>query len=223
MPRIKKLLSSNQRWAERILQEDPGFFRQLSRQQAPKFLWIGCSDSRVPATQIVDLPPGEIFVHRNVANVIVHTDLNALSVIQFAVEVLKVEHVLVVGHYGCSGVSAVLKKERLGLIDNWLRHVEDVAGLHRAVLDPSLPFERRHARLCELNAIEQAMHVCATTIVQEAWQRGQALQVHAWVYGLDDGRIHDLGLRLHGLDTMQAGYARALDTLTEQWKQEDAA
>jgi carbonic anhydrase len=223
MPRIKELLSSNKRWAARIRSEDPNFFEQLSRQQAPKFLWIGCSDSRVPATQIVDLPPGEIFVHRNVANVIVHTDLNALSVIQFAVEVLRVERVLVVGHYGCSGVSAVLKKERLGLIDNWLRHVEDVASLHRAVLDPSLPFERRHARLCELNAIEQAMHVCATTIVQEAWQRGQKLHVHAWVYGLDDGRIHDLGLDVHGMDSMPLSYARALDTLTRTWTREDAA
>ncbi len=223
MPRIQQLLASNRQWADRIQAEDPQFFEQLSRQQAPKFLWIGCSDSRVPATQIVDLPPGEIFVHRNVANVVVHTDLNALSVIQFAVEVLKVEHVLVVGHYGCGGVAAVLEKQRLGLIDNWLRHVEDVASMHRALLDPNLPFERRHARLCELNAIEQAMHVCATTIVEDAWERGQPLRVHAWVYGLADGRIQDLGLDVRNAKTQTDAYRKALDTLNAKWKQEDAA
>jgi carbonic anhydrase len=222
MPRIKELLSSNKQWAERIQTENPDFFGELSKQQAPKFLWIGCSDSRVPATQIVDLPPGKIFVHRNVANVIVHTDLNALSVIQFAVDVLKVEHVLVVGHYGCSGVGAVLKKQRLGLIDNWLRHVEDVAQQHIHALDDKLSFEQRHARLCELNAIEQAMHVCATTIVQEAWQRGQALRVHAWVYGLSDGRINDLGLDVHELGSMPQSYRHALDTLIGKWEREDA-
>ncbi len=223
MSRIQELLATNKQWAERIQAEDPHFFEQLSQQQAPKFLWVGCSDSRVPATQIVDLPPGEIFVHRNVANVVVHTDLNALSVIQFAVEVLKVEHVLVVGHYGCGGVAAVLKKQRLGLIDNWLRHVEDVANQHVHALGDALSFQQRHDRLCELNAIEQAMHVCATTIVQEAWQRGQPLRVHAWVYGLSDGRINDLGLDVRDLNTMQDAYRKALDTLAGKWAREDAA
>lgn len=223
MSRIQQLLDKNRRWAERIQAEDPHFFEQLSRQQAPKFLWIGCSDSRVPATQIVDLPPGEIFVHRNVANVIVHTDLNALSTIQFAVEVLKVEHVLVVGHYGCGGVDAVLQHQRLGLIDNWLRHVEDVAGKHAGRLDPGLDFGKRHARLCELNALEQAMNVCGTTIVREAWQRGQSLRVHAWVYGLFDGRMHDLGLDVESMEAIPKAYRKALDTLEGHWKEREAA
>ena len=213
MPRIQELLATNKQWAERIQAEDPHFFEQLSKQQAPKFLWVGCSDSRVPATQIVDLPPGEIFVHRNVANVIVHTDLNALSVIQFAVEVLKVEHVLVVGHYGCGGVGAVLKKQRLGLIDNWLRHVEDVANKHIHALGDTLGFERRHDRLCELNAIEQVMNVCQTIVVQDAWKRGQRLTVHAWAYGLKDGLVHDLGLTVSRPDELVPRYVAALEAL----------
>ena len=215
---LKDLLANNRRWAASVTAADPDFFEQLSQQQAPKYLWIGCSDSRVPATQIVDLPPGEIFVHRNVANVVVHTDLNALSTIQFAVDVLKVEHILVVGHYGCGGVGAVLRKDRLGLIDNWLRHVKDVAFKHEASLQPQVPFAARHDRLCELNAIEQALNVCGTSIVQDAWERGQKLAVHAWVYGLTDGHMHDLGLIVTGREGMAEAYRNALDGLAERWQ-----
>jgi carbonic anhydrase len=223
MKTLQQLLTNNKAWAERIQTEDPHFFEQLSKQQAPNFLWVGCSDSRVPATQIVDLPPGEIFVHRNIANVIVHTDLNALSVIQYAVEVLKVEYVLVVGHYGCGGVGAALQDDRLGLIDNWLLHVEDVARQHAAELDPALPFEKRHARLCELNAIEQALNVCSTGIVHDAWARGQSLRVHAWIYGLEDGRMHDLGLDVAGPENIEDAYRKALESRRASWKLEDAA
>jgi carbonic anhydrase len=218
MNSLKYLLANNRRWADGVAAQDPQFFEHLSQQQAPKYLWIGCSDSRVPATQIVDLPPGEIFVHRNVANVVVHTDLNALSTIQFAVDVLKVEHILVVGHYGCGGVGAVLEESRLGLIDNWLRHVADVAQRHAATLDKSVPLAMRHARLCELNAVEQAINVCGTTIVQDAWERGQKLAVHAWVYGLSDGHMHDLGLDVAGRDDLPGAYGRALARLGERWK-----
>ncbi|MGN2243766.1 carbonate dehydratase [Frateuria sp. GZRR33] len=216
---LKDLLEKNRRWAASVSASDPDFFEQLSQQQAPKYLWIGCSDSRVPATQIVDLPPGEIFVHRNVANVVVHTDLNALSTIQFAVDVLKVEHILVVGHYGCGGVGAVLRKDRLGLVDNWLRHVKDVAFKHEASLQPQVPFTERHERLCELNAIEQALNVCGTSIVQDAWERGQKLTVHAWIYGLNDGHMHDLGLIVTDRESMAEAYRKALDGLAERWQQ----
>jgi carbonic anhydrase len=218
MNSLKDLLANNRRWADGVAAQDPRFFERLSQQQAPKYLWIGCSDSRVPATQIVDLPPGEIFVHRNVANVVVHTDLNALSTIQFAVDVLKVEHVLVVGHYGCGGVGAVLEQSRLGLIDNWLRHVADVAQRHAATLDTSVPLAMRHARLCELNAVEQAINVCGTTIVQDAWDRGQKLAVHAWVYGLSDGHMHDLGLDVAGPAHVAGAYDRAIARLGERWQ-----
>jgi carbonic anhydrase len=218
MHSLKDLLANNRRWADGVAAQDPQFFEHLSQQQAPKYLWIGCSDSRVPATQIVDLPPGEIFVHRNVANVVVHTDLNALSTIQFAVDVLKVEHILVVGHYGCGGVGAVLAESRLGLIDNWLRHVADVAHRHAATLDTSVPLAMRHARLCELNAVEQAINVCGTTIVQDAWERGQKLAVHAWVYGLSNGHMHDLGLDVAGRDHLPDAYERALVRLGERWQ-----
>jgi carbonic anhydrase len=218
MNSLKDLLANNRRWADGVAAQDPQFFERLSQQQAPKYLWIGCSDSRVPATQIVDLPPGEIFVHRNVANVVVHTDLNALSTIQFAVDVLKVEHILVVGHYGCGGVGAVLAESRLGLIDNWLRHVADVAHRHAATLDTSVPLAMRHARLCELNAVEQAINVCGTTIVQDAWERGQKLAVHAWVYGLSDGHMHDLGLDVAGRAHVADAYDRALTRLGERWQ-----
>ncbi len=223
MNRIRDLIDRNKAWAERVNAEDPGFFARLAHQQSPEILWIGCSDSRVPSTQIVDLDPGEIFVHRNVANVIVHTDLNALSTIQFAVEALKVKHILVVGHYGCGGVGAVLEQKRLGLIDNWLRHVDRVAKQHQHALSVDLPFAVRHARLCELNAIEQAMQVADTTIVHDAWQRGQPLKVHAWVYGLEDGRMHDLGLDIAGNDDRERGYRNALDNLTTQWNSEAAS
>jgi carbonic anhydrase len=176
-----------------MVRQDPEFFARLSR-QAPPYLWIGCSDSRVPANQIVGLLPGEMFVHRNVANVVVHTDLNCLSTIQFAVDVLRIGHIIVCGHYGCGGVLAALRDERLGLIDNWLRHVQDVRTKHRVQLE-SLPTEAdRHHRLCELNVIEQVVHVAQTTIVQEAWRNGQALIVHGWIYDIRDGLLHDLGI-----------------------------
>ena len=213
MTQLRELLDRNREWAQRVRAEDPGFFKRLSSQQAPKYLWIGCSDSRVPANQIMGLAPGEVFVHRNIANVVVHTDLNCLSTIQFAVDVLKVEHVMVVGHYGCGGVHAALTGARLGLIDNWLRHVADVAQKHRDALAALDSESARHARLCELNVLEQAVNVCQTTIVQDAWQRGQDVSVHAWVYGLQDGQIGDLGLDMDKDATMQDRYAEALGKL----------
>lgn len=210
MSRLDHLLDSNRTWAERISREDPTFFERLSKQQAPKYLWIGCSDSRVPANQVVDLMPGEVFVHRNIANVVVHTDLNCLSVIQFAVDVLTVEHILVVGHYGCGGVHAALHGTRLGLADNWVRHVTDVAAKHRDVLEAMGDADLQHDRLCELNALEQVANVCQTTIVRDAWARGQKLAVHGWVYTLRDGRVHDLGLDVAAPDQLEPQYAAAL-------------
>src|SRR5688500_12879544 len=207
MSRLDDLLRNNRAWAARIQAEDPGFFERLSRQQAPKFLWIGCSDSRVPANQIVDVAPGEVFVHRNIANVVVHTDLNCLSVIQFAVDVLKVEHILVVGHYGCGGVLAALDGARLGLADNWIRHVVDVAQKHQALLDGLSPGQRPDA-LCELNAIEQAENVCLTTVIRDAWARGQKLSVHGWVYSLLDGRVRELGMDVDSPESLDAAYGR---------------
>ena len=193
---LSQLLKNNRAWAERINGEDPEFFSRLARQQAPEYLWIGCSDSRVPANQIVDLPPGEIFVHRNVSNVVVHTDLNCLSVIQYAVEVLRVKHIIVCGHYGCGGVLAALRDGRSGLIDNWLRHVQDVRREHQAEIDDLATESERHARLCELNVIEQVSNVSQTTVVREAWDRGQELAVHGWIYGLNDGLLHDLRINV---------------------------
>ena len=213
MSRLDDLLNNNRAWAARIQAEDPGFFERLSRQQSPKYLWIGCSDSRVPANQIVDMAPGEVFVHRNIANVVVHTDLNCLSVIQFAVDVLKVEHILVVGHYGCGGVLAALDGARLGLADNWIRHVVDVAQKHDALLGAIGAGALRHDRLCELNVLEQVANVCQTTIVRDAWTRGQPLTVHGWVYTLRDGRVHDLGLDVDGTAALEAQYAAALDRI----------
>jgi carbonic anhydrase len=189
--KLSELLDNNRRWAEDRTQRDPEFFSRLVSQQAPEYLWIGCSDSRVPANEIVDLPPGELFVHRNVANVVVHTDLNCLSVLQYAVDALRVRHVIVCGHYGCGGVRAAVGNTKIGLIDNWLRHVQDVNRKHARQLD-GLSAEAREDRLCELNALEQALNVCQTTIVQDAWARGQPLAIHAWVYRLDDGLIRDL-------------------------------
>ena len=210
MNRLDHLLAKNREWAERISREDPTFFQRLSRQQAPKYLWIGCSDSRVPANQVVDLAPGEVFVHRNIANVVVHTDLNCLSVIQFAVDVLQVEHILVVGHYGCGGVHAALTRARVGLADNWIRHVGDVAEKHAGLLAGAGEEPLQHDRLCELNALEQVANVCQTTIVRDAWARGQALAVHGWVYTLRDGRVHDLGLDVAGIDQLEPQYTAAL-------------
>lgn len=197
MPDFTELLERNRRWSQRMCAHDPEFFHRLSAQQAPQYLWIGCSDSRVPANQIVDMEPGEVFVHRNVSNVVVPTDLNALSTIQFAVDVLRVKHILVVGHYGCGGVQAVLQKQRHGLVDNWLRHVDDVRHKHCGAL-AGLDGPGRLARLCELNVIEQAANVSQTTVVRDAWARGQALSVHAWIYSLEDGRVRDLGMDIHG-------------------------
>ena len=212
MSKLAELLENNRRWAEAVRAQDPDFFKRLSRQQAPKHLWIGCSDSRVPANQIVGLLPGEVFVHRNVANVVVHTDLNCLSVIQFAIDVLKVRHIMVVGHYGCGGVQAALEHQRVGLADLWLRHVQDVHTRHAPRVD-SLPADRRHDRLCELNALEQVVNVCQTVVVQDAWKRGQRLTVHGWVYGLKDGLIRDLGINVSRRDDLVARYQAALEAL----------
>jgi len=192
MGELDALFASNRAWAQAMKQSDTGFFERLSRQQAPQFLWIGCSDSRVPANQIVGLAPGELFVHRNVANLAVHTDLNFLSVLQFAVDVLGVRHAIVCGHYGCGGVGAAARGERLGLIDNWLRHVRDVCEKHATLLAAIGDEKKRVDRLCELNAIEQAWNVSQTTVVLDAWKRGRDLSVHAWVYGLEDGLLRDL-------------------------------
>ena len=191
MRTLRHLFDNNRAWSERIRRQDPDFFAKLSGQQAPAFLWIGCSDSRVPANEIVGLLPGELFVHRNVANLVVHTDLNCLSVLQYAVDALKVRDIIVCGHYGCGGVRAALAGTKLGLIDNWLRHVQDVNQKHAAELTRLTP-DAREDRLCELNVLEQAINVCETTIVQDAWERGQVLTVHAWVYRLDDGILRDL-------------------------------
>lgn len=194
---IAQLFANNALWAERVTATDPEFFPRLSAQQAPEFLWIGCADSRVPANEVVDLQPGELFVHRNVANLVVHTDLNCLSVLQYAVDVLKVKHVMVVGHYGCGGIRAAITGQRNGLIDNWLRHIQDLARQYQGTLD-SLHEEDRFDAMCEINAICQAANVCETTIVQEAWARGQQLEVHGFVYSLKDGRMRDLGMNVSG-------------------------
>ena len=194
MKDLKRLLEKNRAWAESIKASDPQFFPTLAKQQTPTFLWIGCSDSRVPATQLVGMVPGEMFVHRNVANVVVHTDFNCLSVMQYAVDVLKVEHIIVCGHHGCGGVKAAMDNPQLGLIDNWLRHVQDVIHQHQGSLAKIADEEERLNRLCELNVIEQVVNVARTTIVQSAWDRGQELAVHGWIYGLEDGLLRDLGV-----------------------------
>jgi carbonic anhydrase len=212
MNTLKELFDNNRRWSENIRAEDPDFFLKLARQQSPKYLWIGCSDSRVPANEIVGMLPGELFVHRNVANVVVHTDLNCLSVMQYAVDVLKVEHILVVGHYGCGGVRAAQQGQRLGLIDNWLRHVQDVHQKHEARLGALEP-SARHDRLCELNVVEQVVNVAQTTVVQEAWGRGQDLAVHGWVYSLTDGIARDMGLSIDRETSLWEAYSTALSRL----------
>jgi carbonic anhydrase len=192
MRALRHLFDNNRNWAAEMTRQDPDFFSRLARIQTPQYVWIGCSDSRVPANQIVGLAPGEMFVHRNVANVVVHADLNCLSVLQFAIEVLRVRHVIVCGHYGCGGVLAALRDEKFGLVDNWLRHVQDVKAKHKAGLD-ALPTEaERHARLCELNVMEQVVNVSRTTAVRDAWARGQELAVHGWVYDIRDGLLRDL-------------------------------
>lgn len=203
MTALDQLLARNRAWAASISARDPGFFPRLAQQQRPSYLWIGCSDSRVPANEIVDLLPGQIFVHRNVANVVVHTDLNCLSVVQYAVEVLGVQHIIVCGHYGCGGVKAALERQRHGLIDNWLRHIQDVEEKHRTEMR-GLAVAAQHDRLCELNVVEQALHVGQTTIVQDAWRRGQDLTVHGWIYSLQDGLLRDLGVSMAGQQDFDA-------------------
>jgi carbonic anhydrase len=207
---LSRLFEFNRNWAQRIEEAEPGFFEKLSHLQSPEYLWIGCSDSRVPANQIVGLLPGEVFVHRNVANVVVHTDLNCLSVIQYAIDVLKVKHIMVVGHYGCGGVTAALNRQRVGLVDLWLRHVQDVHAKHLARID-ALPPAQRVDRLCELNVLEQVLNVSHTMVVQDAWQRGQDLTVHGWIYGLRDGLMRDLGMTVGARDDVEASYAAALN------------
>jgi len=200
MKDLKRLLDQNRAWAENIKASDPDFFTTLAKQQSPNFLWIGCADSRVPSTQLVGVAPGEMFVHRNVANVVDHTDFNCLSVMQYAVDVLRVEHIIVCGHHGCGGVKAAMDNLQLGLIDNWLRHVQDVVHEHEAALAKIDDEEDRFDRLCELNVIEQVRNVGRTTIVQNAWQRGQELVVHGWIYGLQDGLLRDLGVSIDNAD-----------------------
>ncbi len=198
MPELTDLFANNRAWAAEVTRRDPDFFRRLARQQAPRYLWIGCADSRVPANQIVGLPPGEMFVHRNIANLVLHSDLNCLSTIQFAVDRLRVEHIIVCGHYGCGGVGAALRDDRIGLVDNWLRPVQDVRRKHEAAL-ARLPGEaERHARLCELNVMEQVANAAATTVVRDAWARGQALAIHGWIYGIEDGLLRDLQVTVAG-------------------------
>ena len=214
MASLEHLFENNRLWARRLNEQDPDFFAKLARQQAPEYLWIGCSDSRVPANEIVDLLPGELFVHRNIANVVVHTDLNCLSVMQFAVDVLRVKHIIVCGHYGCSGVNVALRRERIGLADNWLRHIQDVREKHAHRLAAlSEDGTTRHDRLCELNVIEQVANVGLTTIVQDAWSRGQKLAVHGWIYGLRDGLIRDLNTTCSSMDETVENYQRALTAL----------
>ncbi|KJS06175.1 MAG: carbonate dehydratase [Gammaproteobacteria bacterium BRH_c0] len=210
---LKELFDKNRAWVKSITDEKPDFFDRLSRQQNPEYLWIGCADSRVPANEIVDLLPGELFVHRNVANVVVHSDLNCLSVLQFAVDYLRVKHVMVVGHYGCGGVRAAVRNDKLGLIDNWLRHVQDAQSKHYKELQLIEDEETLVDRVCEINVIEQALSVCQTTVVQDAWDRGQDLTVHSWVYRLQDGLLRDLGMSVNNSADIYPLYKKAVSAL----------
>jgi len=214
---LSELFASNRRWAAETERRQPGFFAQLRNQQAPQYLWIGCADSRVPANDIVGLLPGELFVHRNVANVVVHADLNALSVVQFAIDLMKVAHVIVVGHYGCSGVLAAMTDTRVGLADNWLRHVQDVRNKHLAWLDELPDQTTRHAALCELNVLDQALNVGQTTVLQDAWARGQPVVVHGWVYGLHNGLIEDLRMTAASPVELAPAYERAVAAVKERY------
>jgi carbonic anhydrase len=213
MEALQTLLANNRAWSAKMREDDPEFFDKLAHQQSPAYLWIGCSDSRVPATQLVGLLPGDMFVHRNVANVVVHTDLNCLSVLHFAVDVLQVKHIIVCGHYGCGGVHAALHNRKLGLIDNWLRHVQDVRQKHEALLHAADDDAERLNRLCALNVIEQVINVSQTTIVQGAWERGQSLAVHGWIYGLHDGLLQDLKLSVTHADELTERYQQALSAI----------
>ena len=210
MSDLRKLLENNRAWSDSLRAEDPGFFQAIAQQQTPRYMWIGCSDSRVPATQLVGLIPGELFVHRNVANVVIHTDFNCLSVLQFAVDVLKVSHIIVCGHYGCGGVQAAMQNLQLGLIDNWLRNVQDVMHSHDALLSKIRDEAERLNRLCELNVIEQVLNVSRTTIVQNAWGRGQELTVHGWIYGVADGLLRDLEICIADQRELTAAYEKAV-------------
>ena len=211
MSTIQNLFDRNRDWVAQVTTQDPDFFARLSQQQTPEYLWIGCADSRVPATQITGMMPGEIFVHRNVANLVVHTDLNCLAVIQYAVEVLKVKHIIVCGHYGCGGVNAALNNSKLGLIDNWIRHIQDVATIHASFLHSVDDVHVRFERLCELNVIEQVRNVCQTTIVQDAWMRGQSLTVHGVIYGIGDGLLQDLHMVIARPEEIRPAYAAAVE------------
>ena len=216
MNSLSHLFEANRHWVARVTRDDPGFFDRLAHQQSPEYLWIGCSDSRVPANQITGLAPGEVFVHRNIANVVVHTDLNALSVIQFAVDHLEVKHIIVVGHYGCSGVHAALSRRKVGLADNWLRHVQDVYDKHGAYLGKLTGDARRHDALCELNVIEQVRNVCLASTVQEAWGRGQILSVHGWIYGVRDGLLRDMEVTVSSADEIESAITGATKNVREQ-------
>jgi carbonic anhydrase len=213
MDNLTHLFEKNKNWADNIRRHDPEFFPNLARQQEPAYLWIGCADSRVPSNQIVGLLPGELFVHRNIANLVVHTDLNCLSVMHFAVEILKVRHIIVCGHYGCSGVQAALRGDRLGLSDNWLRHLQDVRDKHEARLEQAGGLGEASARLCEINVIEQVANVCQTSIIREAWERGQDLTVHGWIYGIKDGLLRDLNMTVSNFAEGPAVYQAAIEAL----------
>jgi carbonic anhydrase len=219
---LKELFEKNRTWADATERREPGFFSRLLQQQSPQYLWIGCADSRVPANELVGLLPGELFVHRNVANLLVHSDLNALSVIQYAVDALKVSHIIVVGHSNCGGVRAAMENRRAGLVDNWLRHVQDVRDLHEGFL-AGLPENLRVDALVELNVLEQARNVCRTTVVSDAWQRGQEVVVHGWVYGLHNGLLEDLQITAKSLDDVGLAYDTALAQLKQRWRQRLAA
>ncbi len=214
MRALNNLFENNLAWAQRVELESPGFFKKLSEQQAPEYLWIGCSDSRVPANDIVGLLPGELFVHRNVANLVLHSDINCLSVLQYAIDILKVKHIIVCGHYGCGGIHTAMNKQKVGFVDNWLRNIKDVYVLHREEIDAIPDNAKRENRMCELNVVEQVRNVCHTTFVQEAWERGQDLTVHGWVYSLRNGRIKDL--KVSHSDASQIDNIFALD-----WTKDD--
>lgn len=214
---LHELFANNAQWSHEIQQADPEFFTNLANLQTPEYLWIGCSDSRVPANQITGLKPGEVFVHRNVANVVVHTDLNCLSVMQYAIDVLKVKHIIVCGHYGCGGVKAALEGASHGLIDNWLRHIQDVVDRHRDMLDAIPDFKERWDALCELHVIEQVRNVTRTTLVREAWSRGQDLVVHSWIYGLDNGRIRNMNASISGEDDAEKVFREAVTQAGKRW------
>ena len=223
MKYLPELFEQNRLWSLRQLQSDPAYFQRLAKLQAPEYLWIGCSDSRVPANQITGLNPGEVFVHRNIANVIVHTDLNCLSVLHYAIQVLRVKHVIVCGHYGCGGVRAALDGQSNGLIDNWLRHIEDVRERHASSLERIADHDSRWAKLCELNVIEQVRNVARTTPVSDAWQAGQELMLHGWIYGLEDGRLIDLEMSARSSDELEKAYRKALGETPGRLTSEDVS